>query len=412
MLVAGVPNHALLDAQRVYAVEGYVRSAEEVLEIVRQGFREVFVDLRSALSDRSRDPSGSRWAGLPEEVEQELGRLSASRPHEAAHAFADPDGERLRLDLARARELYEDNLRLARRLFAEAAQGRTLSLAEARQGLERTLEELTADPAATLWAARLAENRARLHIHSVNVSLISMAFALHLGLDREDALRIGLAGLLHDLGQTRLPLELTTRRGRLSAAEQALFDRHAHDGEVILRRQGGVPEGIIRAVAEHHERHDGKGRPAGLSGAARCPQGRILALADQFDLLSRPGYDPRSDSPSRAMTLLFAERGAAHEPGDVERFVRFMGVYPLGSLVRLSDGRTAMVWRHDPENPLAPLVNVVLDAQARPMETACVNLALDRGRRGDAGLHIAAELRPEAVADPRALAPLPASEAV
>lgn len=384
MFVAGMTDSPLLRAQGVYAVEGYVRSVEEILSIIREGYREVFVDMRSALSGRG---LGGRpvdsWA-LDETlrndgVRRELERLPDSPADSPAIDAADQDGEGLQAAVERARALYAENLAAARQLFTEAAQGKSLSLDMARETVSASIKGLSENPTAVRWAALLEQGGARLHIHSVNVSLLAAAFGLRLGLDREDVFELGLSGLLHDLGQTRLPLELTARNGALTPREHALFARHPRETESLLRRQGKVSNTVLRAVLEHHERHDGTGYPARLPGAERSLLGRVLALADQFDLLARPGGDSESESPAKAATLLYAGRGKIHSADDLERFIRFVGIYPLGTLVRLTDGRVGMVWRSDPENPLAPLVNVAFDAQLRPVRPERVNLAAQEG---------------------------------
>ncbi|MGE4291168.1 MAG: HD-GYP domain-containing protein [Desulfovibrio sp.] len=366
MHVAGRPSSPLLEAQRVYAVEGYVRSVDEVLNIARQGYREVFVDLRSALLDRG---PGRGSADLDRELERLPERTAV-----ASFSDGDPEGLRLPAEIETARALYAETLQVARQLFAQAAQGRPLDLYAASNAVDALLDGVRVNATASLWAARLQEGGARLHVHSVNVSLLAAAFGLSLGLEREFVSRIALAGLLHDLGQTRLSMELTMRHHGLTPGEHALFARHPEEGEALLQRQGGVPESVLRAVREHHEQHDGKGYPARIAGTQRSLSGRVLALADQFDQLARPGSDPWSESPARAVTLLYAGRGTVHAAEELEHFVRFVGVYPLGTMVRLSDGRVGMVWLHDPENPLGPLVNVAFDPHLRPVRSERVNL--------------------------------------
>lgn len=398
MYVADLSDRPMLDARQVYTVPGYIRTRDEVLEIARQGYREVFVDLRAALSGGRRDAPGARTEAAGKRpdptpdrapdhaLDQELERLPEPDPlRDAGQTFPDQDGEALRRGVALARKCYDQAIRVTAALFTAASQGRELPLDAAREVAEQALEPAR-DPAALLWAAHREQYGARLHVHSVNVFAVAMSFGTYLGLDRESLIQVGLAGLLHDVGQTRLPPELTVAPKNFSKAEQKVFARHCADGVRLLEPQG-LPRAVLRAVLEHHERHDGQGYPQGLSGHERGLFGRILALADHLDALLGTGGRPLTMSPAQAVTLLYQSREQRHRTSDLERFIRFSGVYPPGTMVRLSDGRSGMVWRHDPATPLAPLVNVAFDARGRPAPSELVHLS-------SRGLHVTEGLKP------------------
>ena len=351
MYVVRMPQSPLLDPSRVYGREGFIRSEEEILSIARQGFSEVFVDLRAV----PEMPRAVLRPGLHSVPVQE--------------------------EVQRARAAYAQAVRVVRSLFQDAAAGRPLALDAARESVEEMVGSAERNTDALCWASRLEAAGAVLLTHSVNVSVLSLAFALHLGLDRARVLEIGLAGMLHDVGQVQLPPDLVNKPTPLSNEERLLFQTHAAKGAQMLRSQGGLAPDVVWGVLEHHERHDGKGYPQGLRGGERRLCGRILSLADRFESLVRPRLSRVALPPHQAMTMLYVERGKAFAEEDVERFVRFMGVYPTGSVVRLTDGRTGVVWQHDPENPLAPLVNLVFEDRPHAGEEGLLNLAVQNELR-------------------------------
>lgn len=192
-------------------------------------------------------------------------------------------------------------------------------------------------------------------LHGTNVMVMSLLLGRQLGLDADTLQLLGEAALLHDVGKTRLPGHLARRLGQLQAEEQPAFLRHTELG-VDIARQLGLPETIIEVIAQHHEYLDGSGGPQGLQGEAIRPLARIVAIVNVFDDFCNKPDPAHSLTPYEALARMYARDKAHFDPGMLAAFIRSMGVYPPGSLVRLSTGQAAIVRSANPEQALRPVI--------------------------------------------------------
>lgn len=363
MTVARMNSDLWHHCPTLFTTEGPVETAEDVLRIVDAGYTEVFIEVQ--LGDRQQLP-------IPATSEnQGIGEVLVAMSEE----------------LFRAKEIYATALATAQALFTAVSKGQPMDMAAANSAVETLNGSLKRSPAALNCLARLGNHSAYLYSHSVNVSVLSMFVARSWGFAAQEVHEIGLAGLFHDLGKTRLPIGLLNQRARLSVEESKSMEGHCIHGLAILEIQRDVVRSVKRAVVEHHERHDGSGYPFGLKGDHISPMGRVLSLADCFDALTSQRTYKESLPPSKALSILYGMRDHDFSSEDVERFIKCIGIYPTGSLVRLSNGQLAVVCETDPEVPMSPVVNVVLDKRLHPIPSKVINLA-DVSGQGEGSLKI------------------------
>lgn len=352
MVVATLRADIWLQSPSLYTTPGVIESEEQVRRIIDAGFLETFIEFEE-------EPAGSP------EPEVRSGRTTYSKVS-------------LGEELHRAREIYAGALQAAAQLFARAQRGGPLELRQARKAVASLERSVDRNAAALACLACFSEARTHLYVHAVNTAIFAMFAAGRFGLRREEVLNIGLAALMHDLGKSKLPSDLVCKCAeRMAPDQRKVLRSHCVQGLSILDDCAEMPRAVKRAVAEHHERWDGQGYPFGLKGEQISQAGRILSLANCYDGLTgkRPYRDPIS--PNRALSRMFRMRGKEFSPDDVDRFIKHLGVYPSGSLVRLTDGRVGVVCEVDPAEPLSPLVNVVLDERMNPLTCTCVDLLCD-----------------------------------
>lgn len=194
--------------------------------------------------------------------------------------------------------------------------------------------------------------------HSVNVGILSAYLAMHTEY-RDRVEEIGLGALLHDIGKVNTPVEIIHKPGPLNAEEMDTMKRHPLLGAELLARSGENRASVISCALSHHEKVCGGGYPQGRLGPQIPTGARIVAIADIYDALitNRPyreAYSPRS-----ALDLMSEQMSAALDPALFACFRSIMGLYPIGSEVVLSDGRTGTIinrYATDPERP-----SVVID---------------------------------------------------
>ncbi|MGL5813338.1 MAG: HD-GYP domain-containing protein [Aeromonas sp.] len=238
-------------------------------------------------------------------------------------------------------------------------------------------------------AARLVEHQGPLGLHlirsqhtdillqhSLNVAFIAMLMARELEMSPIEIEEAGLAGLIHDIGELRIPGQITQKRGDLSRAEQNFLNMHPQYGlEMLNQLQAFEPR--IREVAHlHHERLDGSGFPLGIKGGEIPPLPRLIGLVDYYDELLHPRSSANPAAPSQAIAQLYKLSQKKFDQDLVRLLIKVLGVYPPGSLVRLDDDSVALVLSTEPTMPLKPKVLPYVRAQ-RPEGVAMLDLRED-----------------------------------
>jgi putative nucleotidyltransferase with HDIG domain len=257
-----------------------------------------------------------------------------------------------------------------------ARSGKALDTDQAKGVVNELVGSITQNPHTALWLTSLKRKQQWAANHCMNVSILAIAFAKHLGLPDDQVEAIGLGAMLHDVGLSRTPNSILEKPGPLTPEEMQAVRRHPLDGHTVLKLTKNLPEVALEIVRHHHERVDGTGYPDKLSGDAVSVPVRVVAIADAYDSMvsERPWRAPSLPQP--ALTALHRDSEGHFGKQLAEEFIKCVGIYPIGSLVQLSTGALAIVMSSNPENRLKPLVLMVKDDDGRSlMPRQMVNLA-------------------------------------
>ncbi|MDR1708096.1 MAG: DUF3391 domain-containing protein [Candidatus Accumulibacter sp.] len=226
-----------------------------------------------------------------------------------------------------------------------------------------------------------------LYSHHLNIAVLAMMVAKALDFSAEETRLLGQGALLHDIGLMKVPTRLLKMRpDELTQAERELRAMHCEYG-LRLGRELGLPEAVLRIIFQHHEMVDGSGYPLGIKGEEIALPARVVSLVNYYEKLCNPDDPAQAMTPHGALSLMFGQRRGKFDAAALQRLIQCVGVYPPGSVVRLSDDSLALVVSVNHARPLRPWV-MIYDSRV-PREEA-VFLDLER----ETGLNIVGALRP------------------
>ena len=342
-LVPGMFVHQILEQKGALTVksQGKVTSADVVNTLKKRGVKTLAIDTDKSFKVSESSSSISSNSAENEPAEKILAPIKSVS---------------LEKELNRATKLHQQGKDIQKLLLENVQKETPFDTSIPKAFSNKLVESVDRNPDALLCLTKIREKDDYLLEHSLNVAILLANFGKYLGMSEEEVQDLSYAGFLHDLGKIKIPDEILHKPGRLTESEMEVMKGHVKHGVDYLETMD-IAAPLVQAISEHHERLDGLGYPAGKQGDAISKAGRMLAIADMYDALTADRVYKPGMSSQKAFAILMSDAPFRLDKALVQQFIMCLGVYPVGSLVLLSNERLAMVLEQK-DSPLTPLVKV------------------------------------------------------
>ncbi|MEM9103324.1 MAG: HD-GYP domain-containing protein [Pseudomonadota bacterium] len=321
--------------------EGWVRTQKSIQRLIDLGIEEVVIDTDKTLEDTSSD--------IKQESEIKLSKPSRS----------------LDEDIEKVYNIYNNAKSLQNKIFSDLAKNQTIDLKAVQDTTSGIVDTIFTSKDAMLFASQIRSKDEYLFQHSLNVSILMTVFAKHLGFERETIEHLATGAFLHDVGKIKIPDEILNKPGALTEEEFNIMKSHVHHSVDALKDIEGLNPICKDVVAHHHERLDGEGYPYNLKGDELSEYARMINIVDVYDALTADRCYKNAILPSKALKFLMKGSNHLYDGELVQHFVKCIGLYPVGTLVKLRSGKVGVVVKTNDDYPLKPLVKLFYSSKEK-----------------------------------------------
>jgi putative nucleotidyltransferase with HDIG domain len=269
-----------------------------------------------------------------------------------------------------------------------ARQGRRVDLRQAKRAVQSIVDLILSEELSLLGLTTLKDYDEYTYQHCVNVAILAITMGNRLGLSKQQLSQVGVAGLFHDIGKVRVPNAVLQKPGKLSAEEWAVMKTHPIEGVKIITKLHGVSSLSMRAMVtayEHHLNIDLSGYPRVQRRRGQNLFSRVVAICDCYDAMTaHRSYQKDPFTPYEALHYMTTQLADRFDSSLLKVFIRTVGIYPPGTVVRLNTGELALVVFPSTEDLTAPVVKLLRDAEGLavvPPERVDLHAQPARGRK-------------------------------
>ncbi|WP_295893678.1 HD-GYP domain-containing protein [uncultured Vibrio sp.] len=354
-LTVGMFVTAIENTKRVnLSNAGRVSSAAAIRQLRDKGVRFVWVDAK--LSDKGCvvKPVKPNQSDIQPPASTPAPTLAPTRSPKAASSSLKPKSRHA--NQKKAQKLIKEAKGLANRLLTHTFEGKEISLDEIDDWADNMIESVLVDTDALRCVSALRNKDAYLLEHSVNVACLLVTFGKHLGLDKSTLKQMAIGGIIHDIGKTKVRDEVLHKPARLTPEEFEHMKLHQVYADEMIVDINGLSQISRDVCLMHHEKLDGHGYPNGLKGDQIPQHARMVCIIDIYDALTADRCYKRGMSSAEAFKIILGLTPNHLDADLVYKFINSIGVYPVGSLVELSDGKVGIIWTSNASQPLKPEV--------------------------------------------------------
>jgi HD-GYP domain-containing protein (c-di-GMP phosphodiesterase class II) len=289
-------------------------------------------------------------------------------------------------ELPPARQAHNDAIEVTHEIFRDVRMGRAIDSDAVKRVVRGLVDSIMRNPDAMMLLSALKSKDDYSAKHSVNVSVMALIFGRFLGMSKEEMYELGIGALLHDIGETRIPIDILKKEGVLSEEEHEIMQDHTRHGREILEKTPDLPQSAIEIAYTHHERSNATGYPRGLPSGEISRYAMMVAIVDVYDAVTTRRDHRQSLSTTDALKTMYDWRDRLFDGELIEQFIQCLGIYPVGSVVELNSGEVGIVFSVPPEHRLLPKIMLVRNEYKKPyMPPKIIQLAQFKEEGKDIG---------------------------
>ncbi len=317
-------------------------------KVINAGIRELFID-----TDKGLD--------TPKTLSEEK-QPQPAQPQKAAKAKKKKDVT-VGAEINRAIEIKKEARQTITSMMDNIKSGEQVNPDHAENVVENIMTSAFRNQDALISLLRIKSADEYTYMHSISSCVLLVSFSKYLGLDTKLIREVAIGGLLHDVGKMKVPDTILNKPGELSDTEYELMKKHVEYGLEIIEQTPGVSQISKDIVSQHHERLDGTGYPNGLKGSENSKFGQMAAIVDIYDAMTSERCYREKLQPTVVLSKLY-DWGKAHFDNDlVKQFIQCVGIYPVGTLIRLKNGFLAVVINRGNKNMLQPVIRIIYNTK-------------------------------------------------
>ncbi len=370
-----------------FPVQGFEVTSPEDIQLISDVCEFVFIDVKKSKLNQHLEELETIPTPIPSKRKNIFKRIfkrsnGASTDNQQSLSYEDKRS--VEEELENAGKAYQNTKATVNEILASFKVGRDIDINQAREVVNECVESIFNNKDSLLWFTLIKNRDLYTSEHCLNVAILSIAFGRHLGLS-EDTLRvIGLCGLLHDIGKVKIPLEVLNKEGTFTQEEFEIMKQHPEHGRDYLLEQGGIIPEAIDVTYGHHEKIDGSGYPLGLKGSQIPFFAKLVAITDAYDAITSDRSYQNARSTLQAQKILYEAAGSHFDEDLIKSFIQWLGIYPPGSIVEMSNGQAGIVLSVNPKAKLKPRVVLLTDEAKKPQPQRVVDLSkIDLDRQGN-----------------------------
>ncbi len=333
--------------------EGYISSQSTIEKLKKSGIKHLTID-----TSKTKTNANSTTPLVPAIKAQKTAQLQAKKVSFSA-------------EMNKAKVLYDDAKIIQKKLLHDISKDKQLDMESINNTTNAIVESVFRNEDALACLSRLRVKDEYLIEHSLNVAILMSIFAKHLKIEKSIIEQLALGAFLHDIGKIKVPNSILHKPGKFTDDEYQQMKKHVEYGVEIISQETDISAISLAVVKLHHERVDGNGYPNKVPAEELSPYARMIAIVDSYDAMTANRVYKKGMAPIKAFKILRSEDNTGYDKELVEQFIQCLGIYPVGTLVKLASGKLGLISALNNNKPLNPFVKVFYNArlnQAIPIE--------------------------------------------